>query len=123
MISNPHDALFKAVLGQPEHARGTLRAIVPGALAEALDWSTLTLRPGSFVDAALSHLHTDLLYSATWRDGSEALMYLLFEHLCGAPHKCSYAELPTMRSCRPRRCAGSRVTAGVDVVTVETDFA
>jgi hypothetical protein len=22
MISNPHDALFKVVLGQPEHARG-----------------------------------------------------------------------------------------------------
>jgi predicted transposase YdaD len=44
MISNPHDAIFKAVLGQPEHARGALRAIVPAALAEALDWQTLTLR-------------------------------------------------------------------------------
>jgi len=85
MSSAPHDALFKAVLGQPEHARGTLRAVVPAALAEALDWQTLTLRPGSFVDAALTHQHTDLLYSATWRDGGEALVYLLFEHQSTPP--------------------------------------
>jgi predicted transposase YdaD len=73
MISNPHDALFKSVFGQPEHARGALRAIVPAALAEALDWSTLALQPGSFVDAALTHQHTDLLYAAVWRAGGEAL--------------------------------------------------
>jgi len=85
MIPNPHDGLFKAVLGRPEHARGMLRAIVPAALAEALDWSTLALRPGSFVDSALSQQHTDLLYSATRRDGSEALVYLLFEHQSAPP--------------------------------------
>jgi predicted transposase/invertase (TIGR01784 family) len=73
MIPTPHDALFKAVFGQPEHARGALRAVVPPVLAEALDWQSLTLRPGSFVDAALTHQHTDLLYSASWRDGGEAL--------------------------------------------------
>jgi hypothetical protein len=26
MSSSPHDALFKAVFGQPEHARGALRS-------------------------------------------------------------------------------------------------
>jgi Putative transposase, YhgA-like len=46
--------MFKAAFGQPEHARGALRAIVPPALAEVLDWSTLVLQPGSFVDVALS---------------------------------------------------------------------
>ncbi|HEY0482363.1 MAG TPA: Rpn family recombination-promoting nuclease/putative transposase [Kofleriaceae bacterium] len=85
MIPNPHDGLFKGVLGQAEHARGMLRAVVPAALAEALDWSTLTLRPGSFVDSALSHQHTDLLYSATWHDGGEALVYFLFEHQSTPP--------------------------------------
>ena len=74
-MSTPHDALFKGVLGQPEHARGTLRAVVPAVLGEALDWSTLTLCPGSFVDVALAQQHTDLLYSATWRDGGEALYH------------------------------------------------
>jgi predicted transposase/invertase (TIGR01784 family) len=85
MIPTPHDALFKAVFGQPEHARGALRAVVPPVLAEALDWQSLTLRPGSFVDAALTHQHTDLLYSAPWGDGGEALVYLLFEHQSTPP--------------------------------------
>lgn len=85
MASTPHDALFKAVFGQPEHARGALRAIVPTALAEKLDWRTLTLRPGSFVDAALTHQHADLLYSATLRDGTSALLYFLFEHQSAPP--------------------------------------
>ncbi len=85
MIPNPHDALFKAVLGKPEHARGALRSVVPAALAEALDWQTLTLRPSSFVDLALKEQHTDLLYSAAWKDGSEMLVFFLFEHQSAPP--------------------------------------
>jgi predicted transposase/invertase (TIGR01784 family) len=85
MIPNPHDALFKAVFGQPEHARGALRAVMPPVLAEALDWSALSLRPGSFVDPALSSQHTDLLYSTKWRDGDEAFVYFLFEHQSAPP--------------------------------------
>jgi predicted transposase/invertase (TIGR01784 family) len=87
MIPNPHDALVKAVFGKPEHARGMLRAVAPAALAEALDWSTLTLCPGSFVDLALKEQHTDLLYSTMWRDGGEVLVYFLFEHLSALPKK------------------------------------
>jgi len=92
MISNPHDLLFKGVLSQPEHARGMLCAIAPAMLVEALDWSTLTLQPGSFVDAALIPQHTDLLYSARWRDGGEALVYLLFEHQSTPPTDGLMAE-------------------------------
>jgi predicted transposase/invertase (TIGR01784 family) len=85
MIHNPHDALFRAVLGQPEHARGTLQSIVPVELAESLDWSTLTLQPGSFIDTALRGQYTDLLYAATRRDGSDVLVYFLFEHQSTIP--------------------------------------
>ena len=85
MIFNPHDALFKGVYSKPEHARGALRAVLPAALAEALDWQTLALRPGSFVDLALKEQHTDLLYSAAWRDGGEVLAYFLFEHQSAPP--------------------------------------
>jgi hypothetical protein len=49
-------------------------------MAEALDWSTLALQPGSFVDRDLASLHTDLLYTSAWRGGAEALVYVLFEH-------------------------------------------
>ena len=85
MIPNPHDALVKAVLGKPEHAQGVLRSVVAAALAEALDWSALTLQPGNFVDLALKEQFTDLLYSTTWRDGGEVLVYFLFEHLSAPP--------------------------------------
>jgi predicted transposase/invertase (TIGR01784 family) len=85
MIPNPHDALFRAVFGQPEHARGVLRAVMPPVLADALEWSTLSLRPGSFVDPVLSSQHTDLLYSTNWCDGGEALVYFLFEHQSTPP--------------------------------------
>jgi predicted transposase/invertase (TIGR01784 family) len=80
MSSSPHDALFKEVLGKPEHARGALRSIVPAAVADALDWASLARCAGSFIDPVLSERHTDLLFSVAWRDGREALIYLLFEH-------------------------------------------
>lgn len=80
VTSNPHDALFKAVFGEPDNARGALRAVVPPALAAAVDWSTLAREPGSFVDDELRECHTDLLFSAQLRDGGGALVYVLFEH-------------------------------------------
>jgi len=80
MSSSAHDALFKAVFGQPEHARGALRSVVPPTIADALDWPSLTAGPSSFIDEALGARHADLLFSVAWRDGGEALVYLLFEH-------------------------------------------
>ena len=50
MPNNLHDGLFKATFSQVEHAAGELRAILPPALVARLDFSTLTLCPGSFVD-------------------------------------------------------------------------
>jgi predicted transposase/invertase (TIGR01784 family) len=81
----PHDALFKGLLGKPEHARGVLRSVVPAVVAEAIDWQTLTSVPGNFVDLELGQQYTDLLFSARWHDGSELLAYLLFEHFSSPP--------------------------------------
>ena len=81
MSTNPHDAVFKKVLGDPEHARGALQAVLPATLSHAIDWTKLTRQPGSFVEPGLPDQHTDLLFSVEWRDGGdEALVYLLFEH-------------------------------------------
>ena len=45
----------------------------------AIDWDSLALVPGSFVDPRLAQHHTDLLYRC--RIGPrEVLLYLLFEH-------------------------------------------
>ena len=88
MPQSPHDWLFRLVFAQPEHARGELSAIIPAALAKALDWSTLTIRPDSLVDSQLSRQYTDLQYSARWRDGSEGRevrVCFLFEHQSTPP--------------------------------------
>jgi len=83
----PHDAIFKGLLGKPEHARSVLRELVPAAVAEAIDWLSLTSVPGNFVDLELGQQYTDLLFSACWLDGSELLAYFLFEHQSAPPKK------------------------------------
>jgi len=49
-VSSPHDALFKYVFSQPEHAASELRAVLPAELSRRIDWSSLELQPTSFVD-------------------------------------------------------------------------
>lgn len=79
MTPTPHDALVKAIFSQLEHAAGILQAVLPPALAARIDFSTLALCPGSFVDRLLRGCHTDLLFSAKVA-GQEVLIYVLFEH-------------------------------------------
>jgi hypothetical protein len=74
-----HDALFKAAFEHPAHAAGLFRHLLPSALVNAVDWTTLALEPGSYVDEALARSHSDLLFSA--RIGERPfLLYVLFEH-------------------------------------------
>ena len=77
MSNTPHDTLFKATFSQVEHAAGELRTILPPELVSRLDFTTLTLCPGSFVDEAFSWRHTDLLFTAMFA-GRPAMVYLLF---------------------------------------------
>ncbi len=79
MQPNVHDALFKTAFSNVEHAAGELREALPPALAARIDWSSLKLAPGSFVDEALKERQSDLLFSASLGEAS-ALLYLLFEH-------------------------------------------
>ena len=82
---NPHDLLFKGIFSQPETAADHFAAVLPQELVAAIDLGALRLEPGSFVDAALHERHTDLLFSAPWREPDEEqpaslMLYLLFEH-------------------------------------------
>lgn len=78
-MSSPHDALFKHVFSQPEHAASELRAVLPAGLAARLDWSSLELEPSSFVDEHLRGRQADLLFSVGCQ-GRAAYLYILFEH-------------------------------------------
>ena len=76
---NPHDALFKRAFSDPQVAASLFKSQLPKRLVERIDWGSLALVPGTFVDEALSSRHSDLLY--TCKLGSKTvLLYLLLEH-------------------------------------------
>jgi predicted transposase YdaD len=77
--SQPHDALFKWTFSQQEHAAGLLKAALPPALAAAVDYRSLRVEKGSFVDRALRSRHSDLVLSA--RVGTEPVYFhAILEH-------------------------------------------
>src|SRR5262245_12039005 len=77
-----HDALVKAILEHPEHAASELKSVLPAKLVRQLDFDTLELCPGSFIDQALRHRHSDLLYRVRYRSKRRwVYLYLLVEHL------------------------------------------
>jgi hypothetical protein len=63
------EAYFTAYLCGPQLAH-----------AAAIDWSTLKLEDGHYVDLKLAGSQSDLLYSASLGDGAPVLFYFLFEH-------------------------------------------
>lgn len=79
MTGQPHDVVFKYTFSAPERAAEELRAVLPTEIAARIDWSTLTLEPGEFVDEELRKQSTDLLFSARI-GGRRTLIYLLLEH-------------------------------------------
>lgn len=90
--SQPHDTLFKAAFEHPAHAAGLLRDLLPASLTEAIEWDTLALQPGSFVDPSLVKSHSDLLFSA--RIGRrKVLLYVLLEHQSRVDRRMSYRVL------------------------------
>jgi len=77
--TNPHDALFRRVFSDPENAAAELRHVLPRELARAIDWETLKVCEGSWVDGRLRSSQADLLCSVELA-GRPALVYVLLEH-------------------------------------------
>lgn len=77
--NTPHDRLFKATFCQVRRASELFRAVLPPRLARQLDFSTLTLQAGSFVDDTLAARYSDLLFKIQYA-GRGVFLYLLFEH-------------------------------------------
>ena len=78
-VHAPHDKFFKETFSRPEVAREFFQTYLPSRLAAALDWRTLRVEPGTFVDERLTARHSDLLYSVQVA-GQPVLLYCLFEH-------------------------------------------
>ena len=63
MTPTPHDALVRAILGQPCHAAEELRALLPPEVVAELCLDTLAPVDGAFIDAALDESNADLLFT------------------------------------------------------------
>src|SRR5690349_13253939 len=77
-VPQPHDKLFKWTFSQRDHAVGLFRATLPKALVAEIDFSTLRLEKGSYVDRALRSRRSDLVFSARIR-GKKLYFYVLIE--------------------------------------------
>jgi len=69
---HPHDLAFRFVFSRVDHARGALSALVGQELADRLQWSTLRLEPGTYVEEALRDSMSDLLFSVALDDVHDA---------------------------------------------------
>jgi predicted transposase/invertase (TIGR01784 family) len=78
-LHQPHDKLVKSTFSDPDNARAFLQANLPRKLARRIDWSTLSLASGSFIDPEFVATSSDLLFTAKI-DGQPAFLYILFEH-------------------------------------------
>ena len=79
MTDTPHDRLFKSTFLHLPWAAEALRAALPPEIAARIEFSTLQIMPGSFVDQSNRQYHTDLLYSIQYA-GRTAYIYCLYEH-------------------------------------------
>jgi len=78
--SDPHDKLFRALLDDPERARGLLRDHLPADIVASFADAPPVALEGSFVDAALQGSQSDRLFRVALRDGRRAYVYALLEH-------------------------------------------
>lgn len=78
-ISNPHDKLFKQLLGEPENAADFLANNLSAELVCHLDLSTLQVVHVSFIDTQFVQSEADLLFSVTIAN-RPGYVYFLFEH-------------------------------------------
>jgi predicted transposase/invertase (TIGR01784 family) len=78
-IPTLHDRLFKTTFSHLKAAQDFFQTHLPSPLVAALDWSTLQLMPGSFVDERLAEQSSDLLYRLDWQQWP-LYLYCLFEH-------------------------------------------
>jgi predicted transposase/invertase (TIGR01784 family) len=80
-IHHPHDLMVRAVLSDLAEATSFLQRHLPQEVSQALNWSTLTLLEGSFVDEDLRASEADFLYEIERLSGEESVwVYVLLEH-------------------------------------------
>ena len=80
-LSNAHDRFVRDMFNSPEALVDQLQAALPAAIADMLDFGSVTMVKGSFVDR-FHAWETDLLVKVSYRDNpnASAYAYVLVEH-------------------------------------------
>ena len=78
-MAQPHDSLFRATFGDPQHAGPLLRALLPPELVAAIDWTSLAPAPDNLVDERQREQRTDRLFTVLLA-GQAAFLHVVFEH-------------------------------------------
>lgn len=93
-VDHPHDSLFRKVFSDVGEAAGLLRTALPGVLRDRMDWTSLKLLDGSFVDENLRQSQTDLLYEVAYGESAEPVwLYVLLEHQSTPDARMSFRML------------------------------
>lgn len=83
-IKNPHDRFFKVNMQNLRVARSFFEAHLPVKLIKSVDFDTLKLESGTFIDKKLKELLSDLIYSVMIA-GKQSYLYLITEHQSSIP--------------------------------------
>ena len=82
-IANPHDRLFKEVLGHVSAAQDVARNYLPQTIVQRLNLDSMELVKDSWVDPEVREHFADVLYKLQWlspESPGEVYLYILFEH-------------------------------------------
>lgn len=78
--SMPHDGIFKACMSNLALAEDFLRIHLPADIQKQLNFSTLSLSSGSFVEEDIKQFCSDIVYSLKTTQGKDCYIYCLVEH-------------------------------------------
>ena len=78
-LHKQHDKLFHAAFSSAESAAALIKSLLPGKLAEQIDFTTLQPRSTKLTGPHLEEGHSDFLFTAKLR-GREVWLYVLLEH-------------------------------------------
>src|SRR6266478_4303876 len=78
-IHHPHNLMVRAVLSDLAEATSFLQQHLPQEVSQALNWSTLRLLEGSFVDEDLRASEADFLYQIEHVSGEDSVWLYVLE--------------------------------------------
>ena len=73
-----HDALFKDALSYPSEVKKLIKAYIPAAIVEQIDWTTLKACKTNFVSEQLAQNFSDVVYKCHLLD-KKTYLYFIFE--------------------------------------------